>query len=228
MRFPGQLFDGESGLFYNIKRSYDSNKGRYTQSDPIGLRGGINTYAYVGNNPLRWVDPLGLLVDAVFNLSTGSLVVVERHNPLITASANAFSGVDINGKVRSEPIPVGQYDILDYQSSSHHNWFRLDRRDSSPRNDIDDFRSGRGSPGSYRLHHGSVSLGCVTVGNSDTYNKISKLIQSTKTVDILDLAPRFSTNQLPGRSSDPYPYRFGPARNESIKMFGTFTVIDGN
>lgn len=60
LRFPGQYFDAETGKHYNYFRDFDPAIGRYTESDPIGLRGGLNTYGYVRANPLGLIDPLGL------------------------------------------------------------------------------------------------------------------------------------------------------------------------
>ena len=59
IRFPGQWFDCENGLYYNRFRYYDGQTGRYLSQDPIGIIGGLNLYSYV-TNPTNWIDPLGL------------------------------------------------------------------------------------------------------------------------------------------------------------------------
>jgi RHS repeat-associated protein len=66
---PGQYFDKETNLHYNAFRDYDPAIGRYVQSDPIGLAGGLNTYGYANQNPLGYVDPHGL----------NPLEPIERH-----------------------------------------------------------------------------------------------------------------------------------------------------
>ncbi len=59
LRMQGQYLDRETGLHYNLFRYYDPDSARFTQQDPIGLKGGLNLYQYAPN-PLSWIDPLGL------------------------------------------------------------------------------------------------------------------------------------------------------------------------
>ena len=61
LRFPGQYEDVETGTYYNFMRTYLPMVGRYGESDPIGLSGGINTFSYVEGNPLSMIDPEGLV-----------------------------------------------------------------------------------------------------------------------------------------------------------------------
>jgi RHS repeat-associated protein len=89
LRFPGQFYDQQTGLHYNYFRDYDPAKGRYVESDPIGLAGGTNTYGYVGSNPLGRSDRLGLdpacdhLGKLLKDLSTLLIPIVDKINNIM-------------------------------------------------------------------------------------------------------------------------------------------------
>ena len=65
-RFPGQVYDAESGIFYNMARDYNPTLSRYVESDPIGLKGrDYSTYGYAIGNPVLYTDLTGLSPDQI-------------------------------------------------------------------------------------------------------------------------------------------------------------------
>lgn len=97
LRFPGQYADAESGLNDNGFRTYDAKIGRYTQSDPIGLQGGVNTYAYAEGNPISLFDFFGLASAGIapnvencaalnrivnYEAANGKLATVMKYHPV--------------------------------------------------------------------------------------------------------------------------------------------------
>lgn len=63
LRLPGQSFDEETNLRYNLFRNYDAGIGRYVESDPMGLQSGLNTFTYAYNAAVSQSDPSGLIVE---------------------------------------------------------------------------------------------------------------------------------------------------------------------
>lgn len=81
LRYPGQYFDGETGLHYNYFRDYDPGTGRYAQSDPIGLAAGMSTFSYVSSSPFGATDPLGLAEHCrvIFAVPTVTMTGIDIH-----------------------------------------------------------------------------------------------------------------------------------------------------
>ncbi|RLB24184.1 MAG: hypothetical protein DRG71_05320, partial [Deltaproteobacteria bacterium] len=71
IRLPGQYYDLETGLHYNLRRYYDPEIGRYITEDPTRLSGGLNLYLYANDNPLRYTDVTGEGVSASLGIDVG-------------------------------------------------------------------------------------------------------------------------------------------------------------
>ncbi len=97
LRLPGQYFDAETGLYYNKHRYYDPNRGRYLTPDPLGLRGGLNSYAYAAGNPMRNVDPSGLILFAFDG--TGN----SEHPPATDSISNVLKFYDAYDEEKNGP-----------------------------------------------------------------------------------------------------------------------------
>ncbi len=103
VRFPGQYFDSESGLYYNGRRYYEPSLGRYIESDPAGLLGGLNTYTYANGNPISTADPTGMNgIKIGLFAGTGAEIAIGR-NPNGSGFMTLQFGYGIGGGAEWDP-----------------------------------------------------------------------------------------------------------------------------
>ncbi len=161
-----------------------------------------NPYSYVLNNPLKYNDPTGLLVEGSYNKKTGDLGLTDVDTG-DTVSIKAESG----GKPYGLPIPNGNYEILD--QAKNIDSYRLDAVDSSPRDDIHQ-PTGRDE---LRLHKPGNTIGCIAAQTCKGWNKVKSLIENTKTTKVKD-------------NFKPWYQFWSSSKKAEIKKYGTIEVID--
>lgn len=90
IRYAGREFETETGLYYNDARWYDPQLHRFISEDPIGIDGGINLYAYTGNDPVNFVDPGG--TDMMANKCVENLMSSDPNITLAQAKEACKNG----------------------------------------------------------------------------------------------------------------------------------------
>jgi RHS repeat-associated protein len=93
-RFTGQRFDPETGLYYFRARYYDAQLGRFLSVDPLGAVDGPNLYAYVGNDPVNFIDPLGLNSEKINNAEINNAVSWLKDNYSFLFEGDALKVID--------------------------------------------------------------------------------------------------------------------------------------
>ncbi|MCC6133632.1 MAG: hypothetical protein IT186_27190 [Acidobacteria bacterium] len=165
---------GEAGLLFYRARFYQSGTGRFTQEDPLALRV-KELYGYAANDPANHYDPTGLIVDAVFDLSTGLLIARDRDT-----GAAVVIEAESGGKPFGDPIPEGRWEIL--ERAGKPDFFRLDAIDTNLRDDIHE-STGRTN---FRLHRPGRTIGCIAAKDWNGWPTFQKLLLATRTHTVDD------------------------------------------
>ncbi|MEX2580443.1 MAG: RHS repeat-associated core domain-containing protein [Verrucomicrobiales bacterium] len=181
--FTGHFYDAASELHLTLLRAYDADLGRWLSADPLGERGGLNLYGYVGNDPVNGWDPFGLEVQGYYNVGAGTLRLVDTDQGIDETFQGCTSGDPntdhVNNPDSTEehnlgPIPYGRYRVslraTDYAGTGLPGYF-LQAMDATPNDDVHD-ASGRNE---FRMHQGS-GIGCIT---REDFDRIAEIMEGT-------------------------------------------------
>ena len=189
LRFPGQYADAETGLNYNGFRDYDPKTGRYIESDPIGLAGGINTYAYVEGNPGGMVDPTGqyswngAIIGGATGMAYGGLGALlaggDRYAVVTGMFIGGTAGALTGYFAPTNPLLLGAIggatDFLGQKIA--HDWGDINQKMCSP----------------FNINYGSIAgstIGAAGLGASTPYVELfmSELGFSGRSIDLITAA----------------------------------------
>jgi RHS repeat-associated protein len=104
--YAGYFYHPGSGLEFALFRAYDPTHARWLNRDPIAESGGINLYAYVNGNPIKYVDPTGLI--CTYNQTTGSMVCQNDTTGVVYYYQQGYSG---NGDGKNNSSEQGHQDV---------------------------------------------------------------------------------------------------------------------
>ena len=103
--FQGREYDYDTALYYFRARWYEPETGRWLSPDPIGISGGLNLYAFCGNDPVNFVDPEGeSWVGKLTVVGTKKILRTETARRMIRKAVKQKSGQNFiaNGMSKSE------------------------------------------------------------------------------------------------------------------------------
>mgnify|MGYP000633912234 CR=1 FL=1 len=209
--YTGHYYHALSKIHLTHYRAYDAELGRWLSADPLGESEGYNLYAYVGNDPMNMVDPLGLKCEATYDRKKGTFTITDLDTgKSITEKAFSGNGSDKDNpasdyKSNRGPLPAGKYLIGEAWSGGHsaggnNTWFKLYGPNGSggyvyrskPGIPVKTPSGGTVYRGEFNLHTGLASNGCITVPsyvprgninypNSTAFSRIQMMLKSTST-----------------------------------------------
>jgi len=117
--YAGYFHHAASGLDFAMHRAYDPAHARWLNRDPLGERGGLNLYAYVAGNPLRWTDPLGLVCPTPgYDPTTGGL------NPQTQAALDTWNEAlqDVANDIAAGKSPQADIDRANTAAANYNHY----------------------------------------------------------------------------------------------------------